>query len=101
MDVTFIIIRAPNFDPKFGYPTRPDPKFRVRLDQLPDLTRSDPNLTQNENVNNSVNISPFEMKQLPLDSSRQYESNGSNFINIQSVVIEIMSKNNFFTLHKI
>src|SRR5205809_1124686 len=29
----FVITRAPNFDPKFGYPTRPDPKFRVRLDQ--------------------------------------------------------------------
>src|SRR5436190_4169632 len=32
--------RAPNFDPKFGYPTRPDPKFRVRLDQLPDLIQT-------------------------------------------------------------
>src|SRR3954453_9920015 len=27
--------RAPNFDPKFGYPTRPDPKFRVGSEQLP------------------------------------------------------------------
>ena len=37
-----IISRAPNFDPKFGYPTRPEISGRVRP-----ITRPDPNLTRN------------------------------------------------------
>ena len=42
-------------------------------------------------LNKSVNIDATDMKRIPLDSSHRDESNGINFVKIQSLDAEIFT----------